>query len=66
MNVLICDPISPKGIEYFRQQPQLKIILKLSGCAADDLDADLLSRADAIFPSELPQAEIIAKLSRII
>src|SRR6185436_10136479 len=25
MNVLICDPISPKGIEYFRQQPQLKV-----------------------------------------
>src|SRR5437763_936892 len=21
MNVLICDPISPKGIEYFKQQP---------------------------------------------
>jgi D-3-phosphoglycerate dehydrogenase / 2-oxoglutarate reductase len=25
MNVLICDPISPKGIEFFRQQPQLKV-----------------------------------------
>src|SRR5689334_2977349 len=25
MNVLICDPISSKGIEYFRQQPQLKV-----------------------------------------
>src|SRR5437588_2665093 len=25
MNVLICDPISPKGIEYFRQQPGLKV-----------------------------------------
>jgi len=25
MNVLICDPISPKGIEYFRQQPQFKV-----------------------------------------
>src|SRR5437773_2280603 len=25
MNVLICDPISPKGIEYFKQQPQLKV-----------------------------------------
>jgi D-3-phosphoglycerate dehydrogenase len=25
MNVLICDPISPKGIEYFRQQPALKV-----------------------------------------
>src|SRR2546422_137307 len=25
MNVLICDPISAKGIEYFRQQPQLKV-----------------------------------------
>ena len=25
MNVLICDPISPKGIEYFRNQPQLKV-----------------------------------------
>jgi D-3-phosphoglycerate dehydrogenase len=25
MNVLICDPISPRGIEYFRQQPQLKV-----------------------------------------
>lgn len=25
MNVLICDPISSKGIEYFRRQPQLKV-----------------------------------------
>src|SRR5438876_3437731 len=25
MNVLICDPISPKGIEYFRQQPGLQV-----------------------------------------
>src|SRR4030095_10846685 len=25
MNVLICDPISTKGIEYFRQQPQLSV-----------------------------------------
>jgi len=25
MNVLICDPISPKGIEYFRQQPGLRV-----------------------------------------
>src|SRR6185436_652768 len=25
MNVLICDPISPKGIEFFRQQSQLKV-----------------------------------------
>jgi D-3-phosphoglycerate dehydrogenase len=25
MNVLICDPISPKGIEYFRQQTRLKV-----------------------------------------
>ena len=25
MNVLICDPISSKGIDYFRQQPQLKV-----------------------------------------
>ena len=25
MNVLICDPISPRGIEYFRQQPQFKV-----------------------------------------
>ena len=25
MNVLICDPISPKGIEFFRQQPQLNV-----------------------------------------
>src|SRR5437867_5534124 len=25
MNVLICDPISPRGIEFFRQQPQLKV-----------------------------------------
>src|SRR5262245_41864921 len=25
MNVLICDPISPKGIESFRQQPQFKV-----------------------------------------
>src|SRR5437899_448062 len=25
MNVLICDPISPKGIEYFEQQPGLKL-----------------------------------------
>src|SRR6266481_4462253 len=25
MNVLICDPISPKGIEYFKQQPALKV-----------------------------------------
>lgn len=25
MNVLICDPISPRGIEYFRRQPQLKV-----------------------------------------
>ena len=25
MNVLICDPISPKGIEYFRQQAGLKV-----------------------------------------
>jgi len=25
MNVLICDPISPKGIEYFKQQPGLKV-----------------------------------------
>src|SRR3954466_6777925 len=25
MNVLICDPISPKGIEYFKQQPGLRV-----------------------------------------
>jgi len=25
MNVLICDPISTKGIDYFRQQPQVKV-----------------------------------------
>jgi D-3-phosphoglycerate dehydrogenase len=25
MNVLICDPISAKGIEYFRQQPRLTV-----------------------------------------
>lgn len=25
MNVLICDPISPKGIDYFRQQPGFKV-----------------------------------------
>src|SRR5437867_9194506 len=25
MNVLICDPISPRGIEFFRQQPQFKV-----------------------------------------
>src|SRR5947207_2264418 len=25
MNVLICDPISPKGIEYFRQQPGFRV-----------------------------------------
>ena len=25
MNVLICDPISAKGIEYFRAQPSLKV-----------------------------------------
>src|SRR6266705_4576273 len=25
MNVLICDPISPRGIEYFKQQPALKV-----------------------------------------
>jgi len=25
MNVLICDPISSKGIDFFRQQPQLKV-----------------------------------------
>ncbi len=25
MNVLICDPISPKGIEYFKQQPELTV-----------------------------------------
>ncbi|MFM1769327.1 MAG: hypothetical protein RJA22_1856 [Verrucomicrobiota bacterium] len=25
MNVLICDPISPRGIEYFRQQPPLRV-----------------------------------------
>ena len=27
MNVLICDPISPKGIEYFKQQPQLRVMV---------------------------------------
>src|SRR2546425_5315419 len=25
MNVLICDPISPKGVEYFKQQPGLNL-----------------------------------------
>src|SRR5260221_5211367 len=25
MNVLICDPISPKGIEYFKKQPGLRV-----------------------------------------
>src|SRR2546423_2329650 len=25
MNVLICDPISPKGIDYFKQQPALRV-----------------------------------------
>src|SRR6266566_6093365 len=25
MNVLICDPISPKGIDYFKQQPGLNV-----------------------------------------
>src|SRR5438034_579972 len=25
MNVLICEPISPKGIEYFKQQPGMKV-----------------------------------------
>ena len=25
MNVMICDPISPKGIEFFKAQPQFKV-----------------------------------------
>src|SRR5712692_8141787 len=25
MNVLICDPISPKGIDFFKRQPGLKV-----------------------------------------
>src|SRR5213596_3064403 len=37
MNVLICDPISSKGVDYFRQQPQLKVIVLDKRHSEEDL-----------------------------
>ncbi len=37
MNVLICDPISAKGIDYFRQQPQLKVTVLEKRLAESEL-----------------------------
>src|SRR5437667_7748501 len=37
MNVLICDPISPKGIEYFKQQPGLTVTVLEKGLSEAEL-----------------------------
>jgi D-3-phosphoglycerate dehydrogenase len=44
MNVLICDPISPKGIEYFRKQPGLKVTVLDKRLP----EAELLTAASAV------------------
>ena len=52
--------------ELRRRQPQLRIILKLAGCAADDLDTNLIARADLVIPSDLPPPGILEKLAQTI
>src|SRR5262245_6679836 len=47
MNVLICDPISPKGIEYFRQQPALKVTVLEKRLPEAEL-LPLVAEADAV------------------
>src|SRR5687768_5299683 len=47
MNVLICDPISPKGIEYFRQQPGLKVTVLEKRLSEAEL-LPLISEVDAM------------------
>src|SRR5258706_972058 len=47
MNVLICDPISAKGIEYFQQQPQLKVIVLEKRLSETEL-IPLVSEAEAM------------------
>ena len=37
MKVLICDPISAKGIEYFQQQPELEVVVLDKRPSEDDL-----------------------------
>ncbi|HXJ59300.1 MAG TPA: phosphoglycerate dehydrogenase [Verrucomicrobiae bacterium] len=47
MNVLICDPISAKGISYFRQQPRLNVtVLEKPPTEAELLS--LVAEADAV------------------
>ena len=52
--------------ELRRRQPQLRIILKLAGCAADDLDTNLIARADLVISSDLPPPGILEKLAQTI
>ncbi len=47
MNVLICDPISNKGIDYFRQQPQLKVTVLEKRLAEAEL-LPLVADSDAL------------------
>src|SRR6185436_14898756 len=47
MNVLICDPISPKGIDYFKQQPGLKVTVLEKRLAEAEL-LPLVAETEAI------------------
>ena len=37
MKVLICDPISPEGIEFFKQQPTLEVVVLEQRPSEEDL-----------------------------
>src|SRR5256885_4257203 len=47
MNVLICDPISPKGIDYFRQQPGFRVTVLENRLSEADL-LPLVGEAEAL------------------
>jgi D-3-phosphoglycerate dehydrogenase len=47
MNVLICDPISPRGIDYFKQQSGLKVTVLEKRLAEAEL-LPLVAEADAM------------------
>ena len=66
MNVLICDPISPKGIALFQQRPEFTVtVLKQRLSEAELLP--LVTETDAmVVRSETPMATAItATFSRL-
>ena len=49
MNVMICDPVSPKGIALLRQRSEFKVTVLDKRLEADPEDVDLLmTRASLI------------------